>query len=492
MKITKSVSLAKRSASDLLVIPFWKTKTKPVPVSKLGKLDEVVEPPIAAGDFDGSLGSFCAVYTSSKTEPRVMLLGLGEEEDITTDRLRRATGSIVRWCHKHKAKKVSYLFHGVKGMTELAIARGLTEGFLLPNYTYSKHKTDAKKGNPTHIEELDFIEIDPKALQVAEEAAIVAESVYMARDLVNGNADDVTPQYLGKIAKDISKKYKSVKTTVLTKKQIEAEKMGLLLAVSRGAAHDPAFIIMQYKGDPKSKDNTVVVGKGVTYDTGGLNLKPTGSMETMKSDMSGAAASLGIMEATARLKLKVNLTVVIPSAENSIDANSYKPGDVYTSHSGKTVEIGNTDAEGRLILADALSYTVKKLKPTRIIDFATLTGAIVIALGHEAAGLFSTNDALADGLIRSGIHTYERCWRMPLFDEYKEQLKSDVADLKNTGGRPAGSVTAALFLNEFVGDIPWAHVDIAGTAFLDKPKQYLPIHATGFGIRLIVDFLRNL
>lgn len=491
MKITKSPTLAKRGASDLLVIPFWKTKTKAEPAAKIGKLDEVVEPPIAAGDFDGSLGSFCAVYTSSKSEPRVMLLGLGEEEEITTERLRRATGSIVKWCHKHKAKKIAYLFHGVKGMTELAIARGLTEGFLLANYYYGKHKTPSKK-DPVLIQELDFIEIDPKGFHVAEEAAMVAESVYMARDLVNGNADDVNPQHLAQTAKDIAKKHKSVKTTVLTKKQIEAEKMGLILAVGRGASHDPAFIVMQYKGDPKSKDNTVVVGKGVTYDTGGLNLKPTGSMETMKSDMSGAAASLGIMEATARLKLKVNLTVVIPSVENSIDANSYKPGDVYTSYSGKTVEIGNTDAEGRLILADALAYTVKKLKPTRIIDFATLTGAIVIALGHDAAGLFSTNDALADGLIRSGIHTYERCWRMPLFEEYKEQLKSDIADLKNSGGRPAGSVTAALFLNEFVGDIPWAHIDIAGTAYLEKPKQYFPIHATGFGIRLIVDFLRNL
>lgn len=492
MKITKSPSLAKRSASDLLIIPFWKTKTKAEPASKIGKLEEEVEAPIKAGDFDGSLGTFCVVYGSAKTESRIMLLGLGEEEEITTERLRRASGSTVRWCHKHKVKKVSYLFHGVKGMAELAVARGLTEGFCLPNYSYSKHKTDVKKPKPLLIAELDYIDIDPKAFQVAEETMQIAQSVYMARDLINGNASEITPQYLAKTAKDIAKSFKSVKTTVLTKKQLETEKMGLLLAVGQGSAHEPVLIVMQYKGDPKSKDNTVVVGKGVTYDTGGLNLKPTGSMETMKSDMSGAAAGLGIMEATARLKLKVNLTVVIPSAENCIDANSYRPGDVHTSYLGKTVEIDNTDAEGRLILADALAYTVKKLKPTRIIDFATLTGSVVVALGHVAAGLYSTNDALADGLLRSGIYTYERCWRMPLFEEYRDQLKSEIADIKNTGGRSAGSVTAALFLNEFVSDTPWAHIDIAGTAYLDKPQQYLPNHATGFGIRLMIDFLKNL
>lgn len=492
MKILKSQSLSKRGHADLLILPFWKTKSGPVPAAKIGKLEETVAAPIAAGDFDASLGTFAHVYTGSKHEPRILLLGLGEEEDVTTDRLRRATGSIVRWCHKHKAAKVSYPFHPVKGMTELAVARGLTEGFLLPNYQFSVHKTDAKKSKTTLISELEYIDIDPKALHVAEETATIAESVDMARDLINGNADDITPQYLAKTAKEISKSYKSVKTTVLTKKQIETEKMGLLLAVSRGAVHEPALIIMEYKGNPKSKDTTVMIGKGVTYDTGGLNIKPSGSMETMKCDMSGAAACLGTMEAAARLKLKVNLTAVIPAAENAIGSLSYKPGDVYKSYSGKTVEIGNTDAEGRLILADAMTYAVKKLKPTRIIDFATLTGAIVIALGHEAAGLFSTNDALADGLIRSGIHTFERCWRMPIFEEYKDQLKSDIADIKNVGGRPAGSITAALFLSEFVDNIPWAHIDIAGTAYLDKPQGYLPAYGTGFGIRLMIDFLRHL
>jgi leucyl aminopeptidase len=283
-----------------------------------------------------------------------------------------------------------------------------------------------------------------------------------------------------------------VKATVFDKKRIQKEKMGLLLAVNQGSSIDPAFIILEYKGNPKSKDHTVVVGKGVTYDTGGLNLKPTGSMETMKCDMSGAACALGTIHAAASLGLKVNLTAVIPSTDNSIDSKSYKPGDVYSSYLGKTVEIGNTDAEGRLILADALAYASKNLKPTRMINFATLTGACVIALGEETSGLMSNNDPLAESISRAGNETFERAWRLPLFEEYKSQLDSDIADISNTGGREAGTITAALFLQEFVGNTPWAHLDIAGTAYLKKSRRYHPKNGTGVGVRLMIQLLENL
>lgn len=267
--------------------------------------------------------------------------------------------------------------------------------------------------------------------------------------------------------------------------------MGLLLAVNRGSDSDPAFIIIEYKGNPKSKEKTVLVGKGITYDTGGLNIKVS-NMETMKGDMGGAAAVMGTIVAAASLDLKVNVTAVIPTTENSISSRSYKPGDIYKSYSGKTVEIGNTDAEGRLILADALAYAVDHLKPTRLIDLATLTGAMIIALGTETIGLFSNNDALADGLIRSGSDTYERVWRLPLHEEYRDQLKSDFADIRNIGGRAAGSITAAIFLQEFVGKTPWAHLDIAGTAYLeDGAKRYHPKYGTGSGVRLLIDFLEQ-
>ncbi len=268
--------------------------------------------------------------------------------------------------------------------------------------------------------------------------------------------------------------------------------MGLLAAVSRGSAVEPAFIILSYKGFARSKDHTVLVGKGITYDTGGLNLKPTGSMETMRDDMSGGATALAAIGVAASLNLKVNVTAVVPSTENAIDSKSFKPGDVYKAHSGMSVEIGNTDAEGRLALADALSYSVQNLKPTRIIDFATLTGSMVIALGEGMSGLYCNDDKLCSALLHASDRTAEILWSMPLYDPYKEQLKSDIADIKNIGGRAAGSVTAALFLREFVDTAPWAHIDIAGTAFASKERGYWPKNGVGFGVRLMIDFLNTL
>jgi leucyl aminopeptidase len=264
--------------------------------------------------------------------------------------------------------------------------------------------------------------------------------------------------------------------------------MGLLLAVNRGSMRDPAFILVEYRGNPGSSDVTALVGKGITFDTGGLNLKPTGSMETMKDDMSGAAAVLGAIRAAAALKLKVNILGAIPTTENSIGSKAYKPGDVYRSYSGKTVEIANTDAEGRLVLADALAYVQKHYKPSRIVDFATLTGAVVIALGEEASALFCNDEGFAAKLMDAGSRSAERLWRMPLYPEYKELMKSTIADLKNSGGRAGGLCTSAAFLSYFVKDVPWAHLDIAGTAFLSSPKHYHTTNATGVGVRMLVEF----
>ena len=377
---------------------------------------------------------------------------------------------------------------------EEELSKGMAEGLLLPNYVFHelKHQEPDEPGEPL-LQKVVWIGTQRSILELSQKVNVICEAVCYARDLTNGSADKITPQYLARCALKIAKNHPSIKTTVLNKKQIEKEKMGLLLAVNRGSPLDPSFIIMRYHGNPRAKEHTVIVGKGVTYDTGGLNLKQVfGGMETMKSDMAGAAACLGTILAASRLKLHINLSIVIPSTENCIDAKSYKPGDVYTSYSGKTVEMTNADAEGRLILADALAYAVKKLHPTRLIDLATLTGAIEIALGSEAAGLMSTDNDLAQALLRSGEATDERLWRMPLFDEYKERLKSDIADLKNWGGRGAGACIAGTFLRAFVSEsIPWAHLDIAGTAFALEGKKYLPKYATGFGIRLLIDFLES-
>lgn len=493
MEFTTVSNLKARKRADLLVIPFWKSKEHVQAAFDTDSLKKILSDPLSTHDFHGKEGEVMFLYVSGQPEKRLALIGLGAQTDITVEKLRRAYANITRACHKHKLKEVNICLPKCTSMEQSDVVTGISEGLLLPNYVFTalkKHTIQDDK--PVMLEKVTIIEGSKADLAIAKRAATVCESVNFVRDLVNGNADDVTPQYLSAVARGLEKTGKNVKTTIFDKKRIEKEKMGLLLAVNRGSNLDPAFIIVEYKGNAKSTDRTVIVGKGITYDTGGLLIKPRGSMETMKEDMAGAAAALGIIHAVAALGLKINVTAVIPTTENSIGSKSYKPGDVYTSYTGKTIEISDTDAEGRLVLADALGYAVKNLKPTRMIDMATLTGAIMVALGEEASGLMSNNDVLADLLARAGSNTGDRVWRMPLYEEYKEQLKSDVADMKNTGGRLGGAITAAMFLQEFVGKTPWAHLDIAGTAFHANTKRYNPKHATGVGVRLILSFLESI
>ena len=479
-------------STDLLILPFWKGKKHAEKACEWKEFDALIQGPVETQDFKGKEGELLFLYHSGKQGQRIALLGLGESEKVTVEKLRRAYSTLSKASQQRKIKSISLAFPMISGFLKDDLTRGIVEGLLLSNYAFTRYKSYSKEEQPVLLQNVQFIGAEKETLNLAKKYATIAESVYFARDLVNGNADEITPQYLSQVAESFAKKLPRVKTTIFNKKRLEKEKMGLILAVNRGSDREPALIIVEYRGNPKSKEHTVLVGKGVTYDTGGLNLKPTGSMETMKCDMGGAAAVLGTLQAVAALGLKVNVTAVVPTTENGIDASSYKPGDVYTSYAGKTVEIGNTDAEGRLILADALAYAVKHLQPTRIIDLATLTGAIDVALGAEATGLMSNNDALADALIRSGSETYERLWRMPIYEEYREQLKSDIADIRNIGGRSGGAITAAIFLQEFVDKKPWAHLDIASTAYLSESRRYNPKHATGVGVRTLVDFFENL
>lgn len=494
MKFSQQSHLDKRKKGDVLVIPFWKGKKGVKSASSLGNnFQKFLNPVLSTRDFKGNEGEVLFQYIDDQVERRIVLLGLGEEERLSKESLRLTYGTVSKQLIQKRLQHLNVIIPEQDLLPDNQLIQAITEGLLLPNYHFYRHKQLDSEDQPLLLESIQWIGKDKNALEISQEVALVIESVNYARDLVNGNADDVTPQHLIECAHDISKTHTSIKTKVLHKKDIEKEKMGLLLAVNRGSFRDPALIIMQYQGNPKSKDLTIVVGKGVTYDTGGLNLKPTGGMETMKSDMAGGAACFGAILSAAKLKLKVNLTVLIPTTENSIDANSFKPGDVYVSYTGKTVEMTNSDAEGRLILADALAYACKKYQPTRILDIATLTGAIDVALGPEASGIMSTNDELAQFLIQAGQSTYERLWRMPLFEEYKEVLKSDIADIKSWNGRSGSSNVAATFLRAFVDEsIPWAHLDIAGTAYLEKPKKYMAKYATGFGVRLIVEFLKLL
>jgi leucyl aminopeptidase len=484
-------SFTARKKADALLVPITQDHGKVVWPSFLKKRPAECEGPLHLNDFSAKEGESIVIYPAKQEEPRWILFGLGDAASLTTEKLRRGYSIAAKQALKLSCKSINVLTPSLKYLAEEQLFQGASEGIYLSNYRFDLLKGKEAKRTPL-IKEIHWITDYKKALPIVQHAYTICEGVHMARDLVNGNADDVTPEYLTEVAKGIAKKEKGVKVTILDRKQMAKLGMDLLLAVGRGSTNPPYLITLEYKGAPKSNEQTVLVGKGVTYDTGGLNIKPTGSMETMKCDMGGAAAVLATFATAVKLKLKVNLVVVVPTTENSVDANSYKPGDVYGSYMGKTVEIGNTDAEGRLILADALAYSVEHFKPTRIIDVATLTGAIEIALGNETTGLFSNNDALADGLIRAGSDTFERVWRMPIHEEYREQLKSEIADIKNHGGRSGGAVTAAIFLQEFIGKTPWAHLDVAGTAYLNEPKRYHGRFGTGVGVRLLTEYLESL
>jgi leucyl aminopeptidase len=501
VSFTVAPKLEKRPIADLLVWPYYAEKKQAKAALELGSAFQTLAgAPLSLRDFAGKEGELLFLYLTGQPEKRLLLLGLGAKEKVTTETLRRAYSALAKACHQRKIRSINLLVPEMAALSREAVWRGMVEGLLLTNYTFDKLKVDTVREQPAVLlQKIGLVGAPKQALELAKKLALICEGVYLVRDLANSNADEVTPRHLMQVTEKMAKSLPRTKVTLLDKARLTKEKMGLLLAVGQGSIHEPALICLEYnpfsKTNAKGKDHTIIVGKGITYDTGGLNLKSSG-METMKGDMAGGAVALAVVLIAAQLKLPVHLTAVVAAAENSVSARSYKPGDVYISYSGKTVEISNTDAEGRLVLADALSYAIKKLKPTRLIDVATLTGGVDVALGSEATGLLANNDALADSLIRAGSETFERLWRLPLHEEYKELLKSDVADMKNAAGRSASPITAAMFLKAFVDQaphpIPWAHLDIASTAFLNEAKRYQPKFATGVGVRLLIEFLESL
>lgn len=468
---------------DLWVVPFWHGVTE---ACSLGDLKEGVQGALKSGDFHGKLLETLMVYWNGK---RILLLGLGKEKDVTAETLRRAYAQAVSSARKIKGKSIHVLFPKIAQLAHAEAVSGVWEGMTLSNYAFPYLKHDTLKDIPSPIESVTLIGLTTKDQPILDRCTQIMEGVNFTRDLVNGNADDITPRRLADTALGLEKIAPKIKTTIHDRKWLEKEKMGLILAVNRASGVDPYLIEVSYRGNPSSEEHVVLVGKGVTYDTGGLSLKPTDGMLTMKMDMAGSAAVLGTIRTVALLDMKVNVTVLVPAVENCIDALSYKLGDVYRSYSGKTVEVNNTDAEGRLVLADALSYAVKHLKPTYLIDVATLTGAVVVALGEQVAGFCANDDILAERLLKSSQETSESLCRLPLVSDYAEAFKSDIADMTNSGGRDAGSIKGALFLQEFIGPAKWAHLDIAGAAYWSKPKYYHPTRATGYGVRLLVEFL---
>ena len=478
MLVSISLDFDKRKRADALIVPFWEG---PKAAFKAKLPSSVLSSLLDSGDFKGKLGETAILYPEKNQEDRYILLGLGKKGDSNSERLRRAFSAAVKAAQSKKAKDLHLFFPDCDSV------RGVFEGIFLTDYAFTQLKGDTLKDcTPILLETLTVFGLDKKFKNEIARLQQTAAAVHLIRDLVNGNADDVTPERLVKEAKAMSGN--GVKVSILDRKGLEKEGMGLLLAVGQGSRYEPCLISAEYKGDPKSKEHILLVGKGITFDTGGLSLKTQDGMVTMKSDMAAAATVLAAVKMAASFGLKVNVTALAPIAENAIGSRSFKLGDVLRSYCGKTVEILSTDAEGRLVLADAISYGIKHLKPTSIIDLGTLTGGIVVALGEEMSGLFSNADSIAKDLERASAATGEKVWRMPLYD-YKDALRSDIADLANTGGRDGGCIKCALFIQEFTGGLPWAHIDMAGPAFLTRPKHYNPTKGTGWGLRLLIDFL---
>ena len=459
------------------------------------KLGGLLSGLIKSGEIKGKLYELHVIHTLGKLPARlVVIAGAGKQEEFNLDKLRNVMAESVRALRKHNCKSAATLIQGgvAVGLAPADCAQAIIEGSLLGAYQYNRHMT--KEEDWQDLELLLLVEQDSSKIKQLEggieKGRIVAGAVALARDMVNEPANHMTPVHMAKIAGEVAAA-NGLKVTVLGREQMEKEKMGALLGVAQGTSQPPKFIVLSYRGDASQKETLGFVGKGLTFDSGGISLKPQEFMSDMKGDMAGGAAVIAAIGAVAQLKLKINVTAIVPATENLPGGRALKPGDVLKASNGKTIEVINTDAEGRLILADALSYAVRQgISP--LIDLATLTGACHVALGDSYAGVFSNNQALADKVVKAGNECGENLWQLPLPDEYKESNKSDIADIKNSGGRYGGAITAALFLQEFVADTPWVHMDIAGPFMTDKVKGLLVKGATGFGVRTLIKFASNL
>ena len=445
---------------------------------------------VVAGDFTGNDKELALVHTR-KNHPskRLLVVGLGERRSVNLERLRRAAAAAAKEARRLKAKDVTFVLPETReSAEETSIA--LYEGALLSLYRFEKYK-QAKNGAESPVTNIHIVSPLPGDRSAGERARDHASHVLagtvLARDLANGPGNEIYPETLALAAQECGAR-NGFSVTVRDEHDIAELGMGGVLAVARGSDRKPRFIIMEF--GPKSKPPVVLVGKGVTFDTGGISIKPSVGMAEMKMDMSGAAAVIGTFEAVSRLKLPVHIVGLIPAVENMPGSKAMRPGDIVRHYNGKTSEVDNTDAEGRLILADALAYAAE-FKPAAVIDLATLTGAVVVALGHVATGMMGNDRELMNRLTKAGEKTFERVWELPLFDEYERLIRSDVADVKNVGGRWAGPITAGWFLKKHIGEYRWVHLDIAGTAILEENGDYTQRGSSGVGVRLLTEFLRR-
>lgn len=481
----------KFSKIDNFFVLLSQEATKNLPAGIPREIRGKIEKAISEARFTGRPDEGITVLGG---EPRkITLVGLGPASSLTHRTARAAMFGVAKIAKRNRDSSIAVAFpYLLPGLDDRETARHVADLLIHSDYRYDVYqaKKEDEQSPSIRCSLLADPEIDGKtAKRLTREATAIADAVRTVRDLGNGPANQITPTRLAERAEEIARAA-GVKCTVYDRKQITKMGMGGLLAVNRGAIEEPRFIVLEYT--PRKAGKTVcLVGKGITFDSGGISIKPSEKMEEMKFDMCGAAAVIGTIQAAASLQIPHCVIGLIPTTENLPSGSAYKPGDIITMMSGKTVEIVNTDAEGRMILADALFFA-SRFKPDHLIDYATLTGACVVALGSEATGLFSTDDDLAQKLIESGDRAGERLWRMPVWEEYRELIRSEWADMKNSGGRWGGAISAALFLKEFVNCPSWAHLDIAGTAAAEHETAREPRGATGVGVRGTINFLEGL
>jgi len=489
-------NIAKVKAEAIIVNHFEGMKHPEGNTAALDKsLDGAISQLIKQGEIKGKLNEVTLLHSLGRLPAsRIVVTGLGKKPELSVNKVR---GAVAETCRRLRHKGVANVATiaqgaGINGISLESAAQAVTEGALLGLYAFRRYKTK-KENNFGEIKQL-LIAGSEKEKPLLEKAIvrgrILAEAANRARDMVNEPANYMTPGQMAEAARQLAKSY-GLEVEVLEREQMAAAGMGALLGVAQGSQQPPKFIVLSYKGSDSDEIAVALVGKGITFDSGGISIKPSAGMAEMKGDMAGGAAVMSALSAIAQLKPKTNVMAVVPATENLPSGSALKPGDILTAMNGKTIEVLNTDAEGRLILADALSYA-RKHDAKAIVDVATLTGACRVALGTVCSGAFSNNQELTDRIITAGKEAGEYIWQLPMYDEYNEQLKSDIADIKNIGNSYGGAITGAKFLAEFVDDTPWVHLDIAGTSDTDKEKGYLVKGATGVPVRTLVNLVLSL
>ena len=465
---------------------------------KIDPIFKNIKSHLEQGDFKAKFGEIFLTYLfDGSPVKRVIVIGLGKKLEFNNEKLRQAGAKVAQYARDLGVKNLTTTIFGSPEMDAKSRFRNLMEGISLSLYRFDKFKS-RNEGDEKKVVEVEFL--FPENVEINSEewedelkrSQHIISAVYLARNLANNPASVVTPEFLAKVAREIAKSSTAFTCDVFKREELEKMGMNAVLDVGKGSDSEPHFIVLNYKpANAENKKPIVLVGKGVCFDSGGLSIKPSENMDEMKMDMAGAAVVLAALKAASNLKLPINIIGVIPAVENIPGSKSYRPGDIIKTYSGKTIEVLNTDAEGRIILADALSYAVKNFDPGMVIDLATLTGACIVALGHHYGVVLGNDNKIATDLIEAGKKTNEKIWPLPLDDDFKKQIESEIADMKNYGGRSAGAITAAMLLKEFVGNIPWCHIDIAGPAILSEKKPYSPKGGSGFGVRLLVEFLEK-